>query len=46
MSDEKAAQLVSKIAELDTIYKNADFITSTRPLTRPDPRMIGAKQLA
>jgi len=45
LSEEKAETLAFKLSDLETIYKNADFITIHTPLTDQTRGMIGAKEL-
>lgn len=46
LSTERAQQLEIQLADLPTIYKQADFITVHVPLTDETRGMIGAKEMA
>ena len=46
LSTEKAQQLEIQLADLPTLYKQADFITVHVPLTDETRHMIGAKEIA
>ena len=46
LSPERAQQMEFQLADLKTIYADADFITVHTPLTAETRHMIGAKELA
>jgi len=46
VSEERAGQLQAEIVSLETIYRNADFITLHTPLTETTRNMIDAEQIA
>jgi len=46
LTEEKAKELGVKLADLETIYKTADFITIHVPKTKETTGMIGEKQIA
>ncbi|MDR3708788.1 MAG: phosphoglycerate dehydrogenase [Capsulimonadaceae bacterium] len=46
VSDETARQLGVRLTDLETIYREADYITLHIPKTKDTAGMIGAKQLA
>jgi D-3-phosphoglycerate dehydrogenase len=45
LTEEKAKQLGVKLVDLETIYRNADYITLHVPKTKETAGMIGEKQL-
>jgi D-3-phosphoglycerate dehydrogenase len=46
LSSERARQVEAQVADLDTLYRESDFITVHTPLTTETRHLIGAKEIA